>query len=113
MGANLFRAFVMMSVTLRRNVVAILALLVVTNGAQAGDAVVPPWDWATASPESQRMAAARLEAAWANLKNRHTTAFPETLAKPVAPSGRTGKASGTQRSTPAPVAQGMEVPLAL
>jgi CubicO group peptidase (beta-lactamase class C family) len=43
---------------------------------QAGDAPVqPPWDWATASPESEGTAAARLEAAWTNLKDRHTTAF--------------------------------------
>ena len=33
------------------------------------------WEWATASPESQGVAALRLEAAWANLKNRRTTAF--------------------------------------
>jgi CubicO group peptidase (beta-lactamase class C family) len=38
-------------------------------------AVQPPWDWATASPQSQAMAAVRLEAAWANLRSRNTTAF--------------------------------------
>ena len=43
---------------------------------RVGDAVVQPsWDWPTASPESLGVAAVRLDAAWANLKNRHTTAF--------------------------------------
>ena len=33
------------------------------------------WDWTTASPESQGMSAARLESAWAELKDRRTTAL--------------------------------------
>jgi CubicO group peptidase (beta-lactamase class C family) len=33
------------------------------------------WDWTTATPESQGMTSARLESVWADLKDRHTTAF--------------------------------------
>ena len=43
---------------------------------RAGEATdQPPWDWAIDSPERQGVDAARLEAAWANLKNRNTDAF--------------------------------------
>ena len=34
-----------------------------------------PWEWNTASPESQGMNSAALESAWSVLKNRHTTAL--------------------------------------
>jgi CubicO group peptidase (beta-lactamase class C family) len=36
---------------------------------------VQPWEWVTASPESQKMNSEILEAAWAGLKDRNTTAF--------------------------------------
>ena len=66
----------MKRVCLRQGLMAIATLLLVTNAARAGEAAAgPSWDWLTASPESQGMATAKLEAAWANLKNRHTTAF--------------------------------------
>jgi CubicO group peptidase (beta-lactamase class C family) len=35
----------------------------------------PLWDWLTVAPESQGMASAKLEAVWANLQKRHTTAL--------------------------------------
>jgi CubicO group peptidase (beta-lactamase class C family) len=41
----------------------------------SGAVVQPPWNWTTASPESQRMLSARLEAAWTNLRDRRTTGF--------------------------------------
>lgn len=73
---NWIRKLVMINVILRQRMVLITALLLETSVAQAGNAVIQsPWEWATASPESQGVAAVRLEAAWANLKNRRTTAL--------------------------------------
>ncbi len=66
----------MIGVLVRQRMAVIVALLLEMGVAQAGDAVVqPPWEWAVASRESQGVAAVGLEAAWANLKNRRTTAF--------------------------------------
>ena len=66
----------MKSVFLRLGLATILAMFLLAAAARAGAAAAgPAWDWSTASPESQGMSAAQLEAAWTNLKNRHTTAF--------------------------------------
>jgi CubicO group peptidase (beta-lactamase class C family) len=35
----------------------------------------PRWNWQSVAPESQGIAGAKLEAVWANLQNRHTTAL--------------------------------------
>jgi CubicO group peptidase (beta-lactamase class C family) len=62
----------------RRNLVVLAACLwpVATGPARAeGPAPSKPWAWATATPESRRMDPAALEAAWDDLRGRHTTAL--------------------------------------
>ena len=66
----------MTDVDLRQSVAVIAAMFLVTGLARAGDATDrPPWDWATASPESQGVSAARLDAAWVDLQRQRSTAF--------------------------------------
>jgi CubicO group peptidase (beta-lactamase class C family) len=67
-----------MSTVRWRTVMVMMALAPVlrarTTQAQDTDAG-PPWNWVTVAPESQGIASAKLEAVWANLWNRHTTAL--------------------------------------
>jgi CubicO group peptidase (beta-lactamase class C family) len=42
---------------------------------EIGGLGIRKWNWSVASPESQRMISAELEATWADLKDRNTTAF--------------------------------------
>src|SRR5882757_58586 len=56
--------------------VAICLWPVMTTSVRAEDpAATRSWEWTTASPESQGMNPAELEAAWAVLKDRQTTAL--------------------------------------
>ncbi len=65
-----------MGTVVRQNlIVAIAAVLIAASTHPAVRAGPPRWNWTTASPESQEMSSLKLGAAWANLKNRHTTAF--------------------------------------
>src|SRR4051794_34278049 len=62
----------------RKHLVAVAALLwsVTTANVRAEDAPErAPWQWTTASPESQGMNSPALEAAWAVLKDRQSTAL--------------------------------------
>ncbi len=52
----------------------IAACLVPTAPISAADAP-PAWNWKTASPESQDLDSAQLDAAWQGLRDRQTTAF--------------------------------------
>jgi CubicO group peptidase (beta-lactamase class C family) len=51
-----------------------MALLLAATS-PAHEAVSPDWDWKTASPESQGMNSARLEALWEDLRQRSTNAL--------------------------------------
>ena len=53
-----------------------VAVSLITNTINAVDSdVQSSWDWTNASPESQGMSSGRLDAIWASLQNRQTTAF--------------------------------------
>jgi CubicO group peptidase (beta-lactamase class C family) len=54
---------------------ACLLAMAASDARAAAPGGKPSWDWTTATPESQGMIASRLESAWADLKDRQTTAL--------------------------------------
>lgn len=53
-----------------------MAALLRAHAAQAQNPDAgPPWNWLTVAPESQGISSVKLEAVWANLRDRHTTAL--------------------------------------
>ena len=54
-----------------------MMILAVTTGTSVANEAEtqPSWHWETASAQTQVLSQAKLEAAWNNLVNRHTTAF--------------------------------------
>lgn len=60
---------------IKQTIAVMMALALVAGGAAAMTGNDNVWDWMTASPESQEMVSAKLEALWDDLKARDTHAF--------------------------------------